>query len=181
MLRALAVLLPSRDRLPSNVTDVPTFSELRVHPSLTRLVGLPSSHAPVRDLARVVHDIDVEPRVRIGPLDLRHRAYELDRLLGVEFCGERMVRIARAPRATTASVSAASIILMRDLQQSLRRTTCRRRCSALLFSQTYTTTSSAGASSQFKCLVPRRAERAGVFEGDGGSGDDRNRGAESVP
>src|SRR6185295_2589277 len=52
--------------------------------------------APVRDLARFVLHVDEDVHVRVRPLETRHYARHLDRLVGVELRAERVVREARA-------------------------------------------------------------------------------------
>src|SRR5712671_4609488 len=49
-------------------------------------------HHPVGDGAVGALDVDVNPRVRIYPLHLRHRSLQLDRPLRVKLGGEGMVR-----------------------------------------------------------------------------------------
>src|SRR5690606_18921319 len=56
-------------------------------------VRRPELDTPVRDFARLlVLDVDVDPDVRIRPVDLRDDAGQADRLLGVELGRERMMR-----------------------------------------------------------------------------------------
>src|SRR5216683_2724208 len=47
---------------------------------------------PIRHLALLILDVDVEPRVRIQPFDTCHHAFQLDRLVGVVLRRERMMR-----------------------------------------------------------------------------------------
>ena len=47
-------------------------------------------HAPVHDLARIVLDIDVEPGVRVLPLDARDGARQRGREIGRASCRERV-------------------------------------------------------------------------------------------
>ena len=47
---------------------------------------------PIRDLARLVLDVNVEPGVRIGPRDLRDGARQREGLVSVEFRRKRVVR-----------------------------------------------------------------------------------------
>src|SRR5882762_2755368 len=68
---------------------------------LTNFHGIPgpaSPHEPIwtaqfqspsRDLASLVGDVDVKPRVWIGPLELGDRTHQRDGLIGVEFCCKR--------------------------------------------------------------------------------------------
>ena len=47
--------------------------------------------APIRHLASVVFDVNVEPGVRIQPLEFRDRTCQLDRFLGVVLRRKRMM------------------------------------------------------------------------------------------
>src|SRR5690606_13384190 len=57
-----------------------------------QLMGRSELGPPVRDLARLgVANVEVDPDVRIRPLDLRHDALERNRLVRIELRGERVV------------------------------------------------------------------------------------------
>ena len=60
-------------------------------PRRSRVFGVPPSTIHVVDRAVGVLVVDVDPGVRVDPLDAGHLAAQLDRRLGVELGGERVV------------------------------------------------------------------------------------------
>src|SRR5262249_13751769 len=59
-------------------------------------VRRPELEVPIDDVALLVLDVDIDSRVRIGPLELGDRAGERDRLVAVVLGGERMVGKSRS-------------------------------------------------------------------------------------
>ena len=90
--RAFTLLLPFFARLPFTMTSSPSFIVSRCPSPALKSVRRSHFETPVGRFAggRILH-VDIEPDVRIGPFDLRHKATMVDRLFAVEFGRKRMV------------------------------------------------------------------------------------------
>src|SRR2546426_2277566 len=75
--------------------DIARFHRVACPPCPQEPVRTSHLHGPVRDLASFVLDVDVEPHVRVGPLDFRDSPGHLDGLTGVELRRKRVMRTRR--------------------------------------------------------------------------------------
>ena len=90
--RAFIRLLPFLASEPATVTSSPIFKRFAAPSAALQTVRRSHLGAPVGHLAGLlVLHVDVEPHVRVGPLDLGHASLQRDRLVGVELRGERMM------------------------------------------------------------------------------------------
>ena len=76
-MRALAVLVPSLARRAWTVTSSPTLRSFFRQPRRTRINGRPGFELPLFD-ARVGFGVDVDPGVRIHPLDFGDITFYVD-------------------------------------------------------------------------------------------------------
>ena len=85
-------LLPFLAREPTTVTSSPIFNVSRRHPRRCRPCGGPISAPQLADLTGLlVLHVDVEPHVRVRPLDLGDATLQRDRLVRVELRGKRVM------------------------------------------------------------------------------------------